>query len=112
VPIHLEYHLPEVGRIADVAQLFPNGWIVVHEIQLAGITTLSLTERTQDYMTAGCDVIWYLGNNADTPANREWAKRFQGFIAHVELEVEHVEYNRFRDTDSSPWRVNHGAAVH
>ncbi|MBR9871485.1 MAG: hypothetical protein GYB26_10125 [Gammaproteobacteria bacterium] len=72
----LEYRIPEAGahgRVADVAALFPNGWIVCHEIQLAAISTEELTQRTEDYRSAGADVIWWFGGNADTETNRQWA---------------------------------------
>lgn len=98
VPVELEYHLPQVGRIADIAQLFPTGWIVVHEIQLASITPETLAARTRDYMEAGCDVIWYLGNNADRPANREWVREFQGFYAQISWEGYTVENHRFEQS--------------
>lgn len=38
VEIKYELALNEIGRIADIAMIFPSGWIVVHEIQLANIT--------------------------------------------------------------------------
>lgn len=73
------------NRRADLAQIFPNGWIVVHEIQLASITTEELQKRTDDYMNAGCDVIWYFGKKTSTPANRTWAERFQGQVLVLEF---------------------------
>lgn len=72
----LEYHIPEAGqngRTADVAALFPNGWVVCHEIQLAAISVEQLSQRTEDYRNAGADILWWFGGNADTEANREWA---------------------------------------
>ncbi len=38
----LEYPIPEAKRIADIAFQFPNGWLVVHEVQLSSITTEEL----------------------------------------------------------------------
>lgn len=54
------------NRRADLAQIFPNGWVVVHEMQLASITTEELQKRTDDYMNAGCDVIqWHIQSKLD-----------------------------------------------
>lgn len=71
----LEYPIHEVKRIADIAFEFPSGWVVAHEIQLAGITTELLEQRTNDYRNAGVDVIWWLGKTANTFTNREWVIR-------------------------------------
>lgn len=67
------------GRIADVMVTFPNGWGVAHEVQLASITVEQLQERTNDYNRAGIDVVWWLGNRADTDTNRDWCVRNQGY---------------------------------
>ena len=74
----LEYPIKEVKRVADIVFAFPNGWLVAHEIQLASITNEELEKRTNDYREAGVDVIWWLGNNANTPANREWSRKYLG----------------------------------
>ncbi len=63
--IEYEFPIPEVRRIADVVAKFPNGWIVAHECQLASITVEELEKRTEDYLYAGVDVIWWLGKAAD-----------------------------------------------
>lgn len=70
--VEFEYPVREVKRIIDVALLFPSGWIVAHEVQLANITVEDLEERTNDYARAGVDVVWWLGKRANTPSNREW----------------------------------------
>ena len=67
-----EYAVHEVRRIADIAFTFPGGWIVIHEVQLAKITTHDLEARTNDYRDAGYDVVWWIGKNADTESNRKW----------------------------------------
>lgn len=67
-----EYIVHEVRRIADIAFTFPGGWIVIHEVQLAKITTHDLEARTNDYRDAGYDVVWWLGKSADTESNRKW----------------------------------------
>ena len=68
----LEFPVHEVRRIADIAFTFPGGWVVVHEVQLCQITTHDLEARTNDYRDAGYDVVWWVGNNADTESNRKW----------------------------------------
>lgn len=78
--VRLEVAMPEINRIADIAIIFPMGWQEVHEIQLSSITIEELEARTNDYLRAGCDVLWWLGKNADTPANRAWcANNIGGF---------------------------------
>ncbi len=78
---HLEFPIkiatgPNQGkrRIADIAAVFPCGYVIVHEIQLASITPDELQERTDDYFSSGCDVIWWLGKSAHTSGNEKWAK--------------------------------------
>lgn len=84
----LEYPLHEVKRIADIVFEFPSGWLVAHEIQLSSITTEELEKRTNDYRNAGVDIIWWLGNRADTPRNREWL--FENFGECYTLDWEAV----------------------
>lgn len=62
----------EFGRIADVAVIFPDGSMEVHEIQLAAITVEDLARRTRDYGGLGIDVCWWLGKNALNSANTQW----------------------------------------
>lgn len=78
VKIEYEWRCEEVKRVADVAMLFPNGWVVVHECQLASITVEELQKRTEDYLNAGIDVVWWLGKDADTSTNRNWFIRTFG----------------------------------
>jgi competence CoiA-like predicted nuclease len=89
----LEYPIHEVRRIADIVFEFPSGWLVAHEIQLAGITTEQLEERTNDYRNAGVDVIWWLGKTANTRTNREWVTRTFGecYVLDYESVRQHRE---------------------
>lgn len=87
----VELELPIGNRRADIAQIFPNGWIVVHEIQLASITVESLTERTNDYLREGCDTVWYFGQNTATPTNRRWAYEHQAHVLILQFTEEQVE---------------------
>lgn len=76
--ITVEKYFREAGRIADVAMIFPGGYVHAYEIQLAGISVDSLDNRTRTYLDAGIDITWFIGNKADTPTNREWITRHQG----------------------------------
>lgn len=82
-----EWRIPEAGRIADLALLFPNGWIFVHEVQLAGIAPSELAERTRAYHGAGVDVLWWVAGRAATPDNVEWLRRDGGGANFLELDV-------------------------
>lgn len=84
--VEYEFPIPEAKRVADVAALFPNGWIVAHECQLASITVEELEQRTEDYLHAGVDVIWWLGKDANTPGNRDWCESKFGFILILNYE--------------------------
>jgi competence protein CoiA len=89
--IEYEVPIPEVRRVADVLVTFPMGWRVAHEVQLASITTEELAQRTEDYLHAGVDVVWWLGKSADTPANRDWCQRVLGFSLSIHLEASGFE---------------------
>jgi competence CoiA-like predicted nuclease len=85
--IDFEVPIPEVKRIADIMVLFPNGWRIAHEIQLASITTATLQQRTEDYLHAGVDLVWWLGKSADTPANRHWCEQYFGYALSINMSV-------------------------
>lgn len=87
VKIEFEYPLPEIKRIADIAMVFPSGWVVVHEIQLATITNEQLQKRTEDYNSIGIDTFWWLGKGADSPANRKWSIDRYGYCLAIEHDV-------------------------
>jgi competence protein CoiA len=81
-PVFLEYPLPEAGqhgRIADVAAVFPSGYILAYECQLASISVEEIQQRTIDYANAGVDVVWWLGGRANTPIIRDWCIQEFGF---------------------------------
>lgn len=77
--IEYEVRVPEVRRIADVMAIFPNGWRVAHEVQLASITQAELEARSNDYARAGISVVWWLGQAANTRDNRLWCDNRFGF---------------------------------
>ena len=87
VEIVYEYQFPEIKRIADVAMIFPSGWIVVHEIQLASITNEHLKKRTEDYNSIGIDCFWWLGKSADTTGNQAWCMDNYGYSLSIQREV-------------------------
>jgi competence CoiA-like predicted nuclease len=85
--IKFEMPLKEIKRIADIAMIFPSGWIVVHEIQLATITTEQLQKRTNDYQSIGIDTFWWLGKGADSTANRNWCIQKFGYSLCIDYAV-------------------------
>jgi competence CoiA-like predicted nuclease len=95
--IEFEYPIPEVNRIADIMVVFPCGWRVAHEVQLASITTEVLQQRTKDYLNAGIDVFWWLGKHADTPANRAWCEQSSGFSLSLDMSVITVPSRDYRE---------------
>jgi competence protein CoiA len=86
IDVFLEYVIPEAGehgRIADVAAVFPTGYVLVYECQLASITTDQLQKRTDDYASAGADVVWWFGKAANNYTNKEWS--LANFGVYLEL---------------------------
>lgn len=81
--IEYEVPIPEVKRIADLLVTWPEGHKKAHEIQLSGITTEVLQQRTDDYERAGIDVIWWLGKNAFTQTNTDWSLGTFGFCYYI-----------------------------
>lgn len=84
--IEYEFPIVEAKRIADVAAIFPNGWIVAHECQLASITVEELEKRTEDYLNAGVDIVWWLGKSANTKSNLAWCHSKFGFALILNYE--------------------------
>lgn len=74
-----EVPIPEVMRVADVLLEFNMGWRIAHEIQLSSIGVEELNQRTNDYLQAGIDVLWWFGKSADNRTNRDWSIRKYGF---------------------------------
>lgn len=74
-----EVPLPEIQRVVDLLVTFPMGWREAHEIQLSSITTEELARRSDDYLRAGIDVVWWLGRSADTTTNRQWCTQRFGY---------------------------------
>lgn len=81
VPIDMEWR--DKGRIADICITFPMGYREAHEIQLSPITLRDLKQRTQDYRRAGCDVIWWLGEKANTLENRTFCHELFGACFYI-----------------------------
>ena len=95
VQVHYEYALPDIKRIADIAMIFPSGWVVIHEIQLSSITNEQLQNRTNDYNSLGADVIWWLGKSADTLANRKWCFEKYGYSLSIDYELLKTQAENF-----------------
>jgi len=95
VEFSIEHYVKAASRIADVAVLFPGGYLHAFEIQLASISVEELVERTQSYLDAGCEILWMLGNRADTMQNRRWLISAQGHAPIIKFEygVEEVTVN-------------------
>lgn len=89
--IEYEVPIPEVKRVADILIVFPMGWRVAHEVQLAAISLAELQERTEEYERAGIDVVWWLGKAADTQSNRLWCIQTCGQCYTINPPAELVE---------------------
>lgn len=68
------------GRVADVAAIYPSGYLLIYECQLSPITTNELEQRTHDYKTAGGDTVWFFGLESATSQVTDWAIAHQGFV--------------------------------
>ncbi len=86
--IELEVKLQPIWRVADVLVTFPSGWRQAHEVQLASITREELEQRTNDYTSMGIDVVWWLGNQADTDSNRMWCVEKFGYSVSLQLAIQ------------------------
>gem|GEM_PF-2511317 len=89
--IAYEVPIPEVKRVADILIVFPLGWRIAHEVQLAAISLAELRERTEEYERAGIDVVWWLGKAADTQSNRLWCIQTFGHCYTINPPAELVE---------------------
>lgn len=86
--IEVEHRLPHCGangRVADVALVYDNNNLLICECQLSSITVNELEQRTRDYYSIGADVLWFLGNEADTSSNQKWLKSMFGAYGRVEF---------------------------
>ena len=94
----IEYRFEEVRRIADVCFVFPDGYKVVAEAQLASISVEDLRKRTDDYHRAGADVWWFVGKHAAQHA--AWLRDTYGSVGSIEFtyDTETVYLPDFTDT--------------
>lgn len=95
VSVYLEYPIPNAGdhgRIADVAAVFPFGWILVYECQISPITHDEIKKRTEDYRNAGADVIWFLGDRASTPSVINYLASTQGSVYYLNYDANSPRY--------------------
>ncbi len=83
-------HSKKMRRVCDVAEIFVNGDVVSYEIQLSSITPIELEERSNDYMSNGCNVVWFFGSNANSVNNRKWHEKFFGYpVQEIEFSDMH-----------------------
>lgn len=77
-----EYPFPEINRRADIVLLSDeNKPIVVHEVQLAKISSEEVESRTNDYESMGVECIWHFGLSAANDTNlTEWFIRKYGYL--------------------------------
>ena len=74
-------------RIADIAVVFPSGFVEVHEIQLSPISVDELEARTDDYASLGLPVQWWIGkSNTDRHDIRDWLRQLQGGFYVLDFE--------------------------
>lgn len=90
--VELEVPIPKAHRVADLLVTFPNGWRVAHECQVSRIGLEELHARSQAYLEAGVDVLWWFTHERLQEARKwlpEWLLRFQGVIlkAYIRMEV-------------------------
>lgn len=83
--IEYEFPIVKARRIADIMAIFPNGWMIAHEIQLSYISIETLEKRTEDYLSAGIDIVWWLGKSANTETNRDWCREKFGVCYTLNL---------------------------
>ncbi len=116
--VRYEFHVPEVGRIVDVAAVFPSGWVAGCEVQLSATTTEQLEKRSRDYLQAGIEPVWLLGKKADTDTNRAWCKAYLGYghslklpdnVAEATITVCSFSDSRIRITQQD--RMKHAAII-
>ncbi len=84
-PIETAVRLADVDMVADVCIQYPMGWRVIHQVVQTAITPADLAAHTQRLAAAGIDVVWWLGPDADTPANQQWCQGYLGWRGGVTL---------------------------
>ena len=91
VNIEKEVRLPEAMRVADVMITFPTGEREAHEAQLARLSTDDLQTRSEAYLAAGIQVVWYFGERANTNENRIWCREHD--LQFYEIEISQTSEN-------------------
>ena len=73
-------------RIADIALIYPSGFVEAHEIQLSPISVNDIESRTDDYASAGIPVQWWIGkSNTDSYDLRDYLRQQQGGFYALEF---------------------------
>jgi len=81
-----EVHIPECNRIADVLCTFPDGRRVAHEVQLSPQSQHDFIQRTDDYASAGVEVMWWLGPRLRQ--HEDWCLENLGVVGYVDVEYD------------------------
>lgn len=92
--IFLEVPIHEARRRADLLAVFPGGWRVAHECQVSPITLEELQTRSENYLQAGVDVLWWFTRQQLRRSQEwlpQWLLRFQGIILTADIRVERGE---------------------
>jgi hypothetical protein len=66
-------------RNADVVAIFPSGYMVAFMLATKPINTQELSRISYSFLNNGIDVMWWLGEEADTPSNRRWSINYCGY---------------------------------
>lgn len=81
VKVESEFPVHPVRRIADLIIESDTGWGFVFEVQLSAITVEEIRRRTNDYLRAGLNVLWFLGGDAlKSRVLKGWVLEAYGFI--------------------------------
>lgn len=75
-PVRVE---PNKDTIADVVAIFPTGYMLAFMVATEPIKPQELNYQSTALFNAGVDVIWWLGEEADTLSNRKWAFQYCDF---------------------------------
>ena len=81
--------LPAVATVDDAGALtgvlldFPMGWRVLH---VPCVDDTDLAALTDAAANSGVDVVWWLGDAADTPTRRRWQRARNGYTIRLDLD--------------------------
>lgn len=85
---------PNPDRIADVVAIFPTGYMVALMVATEPIKPQELNHQSTALFNAGVDVIWWLGEKADTLRNRQWSFQYCDWTYILNLSTCPITDNR------------------